>query len=87
MASSRTARTTQQLAVSRFKAECLKVVESVRTEGREYLITKHGKIVARLVPAEDAARQSPRGAWRGRISIEGDIVQCDWSQEFEATRS
>lgn len=74
----------ESLPVSRLKAECLRVVESVRTEGREYLITKHGKAVARLVPLSGA--RSPRGAWKDRVRAIGDIVHCDWSQEFEASR-
>jgi prevent-host-death family protein len=75
----------EELPVSRFKAECLRIVESVRREGREYLITKHGEVVARLVPV-DRTRASPRGAWKGRIEIRGDIVQGDWTDEFEVTR-
>lgn len=72
--------------VSEFKARCLGIVESVRTSEREVVITKRGEPVARLVPARKKAL-SPRGSWKGLVEIRGDIVQCDWSDEFEATRA
>jgi prevent-host-death family protein len=78
-------RESEELPVSRFKAEWLRIVESVRREGREYVITKHGVAVARIVPV-DRTRASPRGAWKGRVEVLGDIVHTDWSDEFEVTR-
>ncbi|MFC1612091.1 type II toxin-antitoxin system Phd/YefM family antitoxin [Myxococcota bacterium] len=71
--------------MSRFKAQCLQIVEAVRSKGREYLITKRGEVVARLVPV-DRRGSSPFGAWNGRLKIKGDIVHNDWSDEFEVFR-
>jgi len=51
----------------------------------EVVITKRGKPVARLSPI-GPARQSLRGAWKDMVRITGDIVQVDWSSDFEAVR-
>ena len=78
-------RAAEIVPVSDFKARCLGIVEAVRTSDREFVITKHGEPVARLVPTHRKGR-SPRGSWNGLIEIRGDIVHCDWSDEFEAAR-
>lgn len=76
--------TARGVPVSEFKARCLGIVERVRRDGRDVLITKHGVPVAKLVPVEE--RRSPRGSWKGLVKVKGDVVRCDWSDEFEVTR-
>lgn len=77
--------TARRLSASEFKARCLAILESVRSQGREFMITKRGEPIARVIPVRPPA-QSLRGAWRGRLEILGDIVQCDWSEEFEVSK-
>jgi prevent-host-death family protein len=78
-------RKARSVTVTEFKARCLGIVEAVRADGHEFVITKRGEAVARLVPAGTQVR-SPRGSWKGLVEIRGDIVRCDWSDEFEVTR-
>ncbi len=75
----------KSINASDFKARCLKVLDDVRTTRTEVVIMKRGKPVARLVPIGNA-RGSLRGAWKGMVRVEADIVAVDWSSEFEATR-
>ena len=42
------------VAASDFKAHCLAVMDEVEATGEEVTITKHGRPVARLVPASSA---------------------------------
>jgi prevent-host-death family protein len=56
------------IAATRFKQQCLALLESVDPEG--IVITKHGKPVARLVPIEGASR-ALIGSLKGKIK--GDI--------------
>jgi len=42
------------MAAAEFKAKCLSVLDRVRERGESVTITKRGRVVARLVPAEDA---------------------------------
>jgi len=40
------------IAVSAFKARCLALLDDVATTGREIVVTKRGKPVARVIPAD-----------------------------------
>ena len=75
----------KRINASDFKARCLRVLDDVHETRSEVVITKRGKPVARLSPI-GPARQSLRGAWKGMVRITGDIVQVDWSSDFEAVR-
>jgi prevent-host-death family protein len=44
---------TVSIPAGQFKARCLALMDRVRDGREEYIITKHGKAVARLVPIED----------------------------------
>ncbi|MFZ0889529.1 MAG: type II toxin-antitoxin system Phd/YefM family antitoxin [Candidatus Binataceae bacterium] len=78
----------QQIAISKFKATCLSVLEQVKRTGRPVLVTKFGKPVAEVVPAR-AAKTARRklGAMRGTFEILGDIVSPALEpSEWEALR-
>lgn len=77
-------KTTEEVPLSDFKARCSEYVDRA-AEGREIVITRRGERVARLV-SEGRHLRSPRGSWKGLVTIEGDIVHTDWSDEFEASR-
>ena len=63
----------RQIAASEFKAKCLGLLDEVQRTRREVLITKRGRPVARLVPAEE--KLPPIfGRMKGTIEIVGDIV-------------
>jgi len=62
-----------------FKNTCLALMDRVHDERIHVVITKHGKPVARLVPA-DVEAPSALGFMRGTVVAEGDIV----SPDFEA---
>ena len=42
------------VAAAEFKAKCLALIDRVRERGEPITITKRGRVVARLVPADDA---------------------------------
>jgi prevent-host-death family protein len=42
-----------EITVTKFKAKCLQLVESVQKEGEEILITRHGIPAAKLVPLNE----------------------------------
>ncbi len=55
-----------------FKARCLRVMEEVRAKREPVLITKKGRPVAKLVPA-DAPADEVFGCLAGALEIVGDI--------------
>lgn len=75
----------EQVPITQFKARCLSLVEDVRKGRREIVITKHGRPVARVIAeAPKEGRRSLLGLWKGKAQVVGDIVRCDWSDEWSA---
>ncbi|HUP50525.1 MAG TPA: type II toxin-antitoxin system Phd/YefM family antitoxin [Thermoanaerobaculia bacterium] len=62
-----------------FKARCLALLDEVAETGREIVVTKRGRAVARVVPVEKAA------PLRGSVLQADDIVEPP-DVEWEATR-
>jgi prevent-host-death family protein len=60
------------MPAGKFKAQCLGVMEQVRKTRQPVVITKRGKPVAKLVPA-DKTPDDVFGCLRGVIKIVGDI--------------
>lgn len=61
------------MPAGKFKAQCLKVMDRVQATRVPVLITKRGKPVAKLVPADDL-RSEVFDSLKGKIEILGDIV-------------
>ena len=55
------------VAAAEFKATCLELMDKVRETGVEYVVTKHGQPVAKLVPYDGAARPVLFGALKGTV--------------------
>ena len=56
-----------QVSAAEFKATCLELMDRVRETGVEYVVTKHGKPVARLVPYTTAERAPIFGVMKGTV--------------------
>lgn len=78
----------ETIAISRFKATCLAVLEQVRRTGRPILVTRFGKPVAEIVPPSAAAQgRAWIGALKERGRVTGDIVApASEPSEWEALR-
>ena len=74
----------EEIAVSKFKATCLAVLERVRKTHRPVRVTRFGKPIAEVVPPSAApARAGWLGSLAGTARIRGDIVapatdERDW---------
>ena len=80
---SRSATGAWTMTATEFRAKCLGLMDEVAETGREIVITKRGRPVARLVPVRPSL-----GAWFGRdrdiIKIHGDIgapIDVEWDAE------
>jgi prevent-host-death family protein len=74
----------EEIAISKFRATCLAVLENVRKTGRAVLVTRFGEPVAEVVPPR-ASKKPKRwlGSRAGTGQIIGDIVSSasaedDW---------
>lgn len=74
----------EEIAISKFKATCLAVLERVRKTGKVVVVTRFGEPVAEVVPPH--ASRKPKhwvGCLAGTGKIVGDIVspasaEDDW---------
>lgn len=70
----------QKINAAKFKEQCLNLLDNLEPEG--IVITKHGKPVARLIPAEsDCAALI--GSLKGKIKVHGNILSTGikWDAE------
>ena len=76
---------TRTVPAGEFKAKCLKLMDEVNETGEEIVVTKRGKPVARIVPAEREFK-SLYGAMAGTATVHGDIIGPffeDWEMREE----
>jgi len=79
----------ERMAISRFKATCLAVLERVRRTRQPLTVTKRGNPIARVVPIEPSlpADRATFGALAGRGRELGDIVApAGEPQEWDSLR-
>jgi prevent-host-death family protein len=74
----------KKMAAGSFKIHCLSVMDEVQAKRETVLITKHGKPVAKLVPADDKADRI-FNFMAGKGTIVGDVISPalsdeDWGQ-------
>lgn len=60
-----------EIAISKFKAQCLSILETVRKTGQPVRVTKFGKPVADVVPP----RAKPMKGWVGCMA--GSVEELD----------
>ncbi len=73
----------KEIAISKFKATCLAVLERVRKTGEPVVITRFGQPIAQIIPPEATKRVPRLGGGAGTMVILGDIVgpigdESDW---------
>ncbi len=77
----------KEIAISKFKATCLAVLERVRRTGEPILVTRFGHPIAEIAPA-GAVKRIRLGGGAGTAVILGDIVgpigdESDWEAAQE----
>jgi prevent-host-death family protein len=63
----------KQIPAGEFKAQCLAIMDQVSKSGEPVVVTKHGKPVVKLVPAEEQG-DDIFNYMAGKVKIVGDIV-------------
>src|SRR5207249_2890373 len=74
--------TMEEIAISKFKATCLAVLERVRKTGKPVVVTRFGQPIAQISPP-GVAKNIKLGGGAGTMVILGDIVgpigeESDW---------
>ena len=60
-------RSQERVSAATFKATCLELMDRVRETGVEYVVTKHGTPVARLVPYAVSDSSALFGSMKGTV--------------------
>ncbi|MGD0868464.1 MAG: type II toxin-antitoxin system prevent-host-death family antitoxin [Bryobacteraceae bacterium] len=74
------------VSVTEFKAKCLALLDDIGERGGTIMITKRGRPLARVGPAHQSAWKSPEGAWTGKVTLAGDVLEADTSELWEVAR-
>ena len=69
--SSRNKKPIQEIAISKFKAKCLSLLEEVSKTKTPLRVTRRGKPIADVIPASSEAEER---SWIGSLSDSVDIV-------------
>lgn len=72
-----------EIPAGEFKARCLQLMDEVEETGREIVITKRGRAVAKLVPVSEASARDVFGCMRGTVTVVGDLV-APLEEQWEA---
>lgn len=74
-----------------FKAKCLELMDRVAERRESFVITKRGKPVAKLVPADPPKRRDIFGCMASQTEFVGDLEKPLWTaaqwKEFERQRA
>ena len=79
----------ETIAISKFKATCLAVLQRVKRTGKPVLVTRFGKPIAEVVPPSGrATAHAWIGSFQSRGRVLGDIVSpATDEKEWEVLRS
>jgi prevent-host-death family protein len=72
---------TPTVAAADFKATCLELMDRVRETGQEYVVTKHGRPVAKLVPYVAPKPRRVLGSMKGTVlkyERPFDPIDAEW---------
>lgn len=75
-----------EISAAEFKAKCLKLMDEIAKTRKPIIITKRGKPVAKLVPADPEPHKPLFGYMAGTINYVGDIespLDVKWEAEAE----
>jgi prevent-host-death family protein len=77
----------QVISVTQFKANCLKLLDDIGKRGGTLTITKRGRPLASVHPAEKSAWRSPEGAWVGKVQFDVDPLDMSLTDLWEVVQT
>ena len=74
----------KEIGISEFKAKCIDKLKTVQVSGEPLLVTLRKRPIAVINPyIDNASSKRELGKLRGRITIHGEIVRSDFTDEWE----
>ncbi|MCU1239021.1 MAG: prevent-host-death family protein [Candidatus Solibacter sp.] len=75
------------IGATEFKSKCLALLDEIDDHGGTITVTKRGRPVATISPANKRRFKNPAGILAGKGVIIGDIVNFDTTDMWEAVRT
>ena len=69
--------------VTEFKAKCLALLDDIGENGGSLTITRRGRPLATVRPAQKLAWKSPEGTWIGKVRIPDHLLDSDTSELWD----
>ena len=77
----------KEMLISNFKAHCIAELKKVHKTGQPLIVTLRGEPIARVEAVRAAGKPVVRlGSKRGKASIKRDLLEFDFSKEWEMNR-
>jgi prevent-host-death family protein len=74
----------ERVLISEFKARCIELIKRVQSTRQPLIVTLRGRPVAKVVPFDEPGETGVKlGSRIGQAVFKGDIVQFDFSTEWE----
>ena len=71
------------MGISEFKAKCIEELKAVGDTGESLVVTMCNRPIATVGPYRGTSGKRQLGSLRGRMTIHGDIVHCDFADHWE----
>jgi prevent-host-death family protein len=77
----------ERILISEFKVRCIELIKRVQVTRQPLIVTLRGKPLAKVVPFDEPGETGVKlGSRIGNAIFKGDIVQFDFSDEWEIKR-
>lgn len=81
------AETMETFAITKFKANCLALIDEVSRQKKRIVITRHGKPIAEVIPYRNETAGAPAEVpLKDTLLFMGDIVSSVAEEDWEALR-
>jgi prevent-host-death family protein len=74
----------QRIGIRELKEHASEVMRRVREERDSYVVTFHGRAIARIVPTQEAADAVTPREWLGRWDELGKEISAGWPADVSA---
>ncbi len=71
------------MGISEFKAKCIEELKTVHATGESLVVTWRNRPIATVERYGGTPRKRELGSLRGRMTIHGDLLHCDFSDHWE----
>jgi prevent-host-death family protein len=77
----------ERILISEFKVRCIELIKRVQVTRQPLIVTLRGKPLVKVVPFDEPGETGVKlGSRIGNAIFKGDIVQFDFSDEWEIKR-